>query len=62
MYLARVRVSSQYFPVLYCISYSCARKNSKEIVALAVVRVSSGYFPVSECISYSSQEGLRVSR
>ena len=28
MYLARVRVSSQYFPVLYCISYSCARKRS----------------------------------
>ena len=24
VYLARVRVSSQYFPVLYCISYSCA--------------------------------------
>ena len=28
VYLARVRVSSQYFPVLYCISYSCARKRS----------------------------------
>ena len=28
MYLARVRVSSQNFPVLYCISYSCARKRS----------------------------------
>ena len=26
--LARVRVSSQYFPVLDCISYSCARKRS----------------------------------
>ena len=28
MYLARVRVSSQYFPVFDCISYSCARKRS----------------------------------
>ena len=28
VYLARVRVSSQYFPVLDCISYSCARKRS----------------------------------
>ena len=28
MFLARVRVSSQYFPVLDCISYSCARKRS----------------------------------
>ena len=28
VYLARVRVSSQYFPVLYCISYSCAIKRS----------------------------------
>ena len=26
VFLARVRVSSQYFPVLDCISYSCARK------------------------------------
>ena len=26
--LARVRVSSQYFPVLYCVSFSCARKRS----------------------------------
>ena len=25
--LARVRVSSQYFPVLGCLSYSCARKS-----------------------------------
>ena len=23
-----VRVSSQYFPVLYCVSFSCARKRS----------------------------------
>ena len=28
MFLARVRVNSQYFPVLYCISYSCAIKRS----------------------------------
>ena len=28
LFLARVRVSSQYFPVLDCISYSCARKRS----------------------------------
>ena len=28
MFLARVRVNSQYFPVLYCISYSCASKRS----------------------------------
>ena len=29
MFLARVRVTSQYFPVLDCISYSCARKRSR---------------------------------
>ena len=28
VFLARVRVSRQYFPVLYCVSYSCARKRS----------------------------------
>ena len=28
VFLARVRFSSQYFPVLDCISYSCARKRS----------------------------------
>ena len=28
MFLVRVRVNSQYFPVLYCISYSCAIKRS----------------------------------
>ena len=28
MFLARVRVSNQYFPVLDCVSYSCARKRS----------------------------------
>ena len=28
MILARVRVSSQYFPVFDCVSYSCARKRS----------------------------------
>ena len=26
--LARISVSSQYFPVLDCVSYSCARKRS----------------------------------
>ena len=28
VFLSRVRVSSEYFPVLDCISYSCARKRS----------------------------------
>ena len=28
MFLARVRVISQYFSVLDCVSYSCARKRS----------------------------------
>ena len=28
VFLARVRVSSPYFPVLDCVSYSCARKSS----------------------------------
>ena len=28
VFLARVRVSRQYFPVLYCVSYRCARKRS----------------------------------
>ena len=28
MFLARVRISSQHFPVLDCISYSCAIKRS----------------------------------
>ena len=59
VFLARVRVSSQYFPVLYCVSYSCARKRSLLSMWLGV---SSGYFAVLECISYSTQEGLRVSR
>ena len=35
VFLARVRVCSQYFPVLDCISYSCARKRSW--LSLAVV-------------------------
>ena len=50
MFLARVRVSSQYFPV----GLDIIQLRKKEIVALAVVRVSSGYFPVLECISYST--------
>ena len=29
VFLARVRVTSQYFPVLDCIPYSCARKRSR---------------------------------
>ena len=46
VFLARVRVSSPYFPGfgLYIIQL-----RKKEIVALAVVRVSSGYFWVMEC-------------
>ena len=59
VYLARVRVSSQYFPVFDCISYSCARKRSWLSLWLGL---AVGSFPVSECISYSTQEGLRVSR
>ena len=57
MFLARVRVSSQYFPVLDCISYSCARKRSwlSPWLGLAVDIFQ-------ECMSYSTQEGLRVSR
>ena len=50
MYLARVRVSSQYFPVLYCTSYSCARKRSWVSLWLGL---AVDIFPVLECISYS---------
>ena len=46
MALAVVRVSSGYFPVLECISYSTY------FVYLARVRVSSQNFPVLDCISY----------
>ena len=28
VFLARVRVSNQYFPVLDCVTFSCARKRS----------------------------------
>ena len=28
MFLARVRVSSDFCPVLYCVSFSCTRKRS----------------------------------
>ena len=59
VYLARIRVSSQYFPVFDCISYSCARKRSWLSLWLGL---AVGRFPVLECISYSTQEGLRVSR
>ena len=50
MGLAVVRVSSGYFPVLECISYSFTRTIS---FFLARVRVSSQYFPVLDCILYS---------
>ena len=49
MGLAVIRVSSGYFPVLECISYS----TQERFVFLARVRVSSQYFPVLYCISYS---------
>ena len=52
LFLARVRVSSQYFPVLDCISYSCAKRDRGSRCGF----VGSGYFPVLECISYSTQE------
>ena len=56
---ARVRVSSQYFTVLDCVSYSCARK--KEIMALVMVRVSRQYFPVFGLyiVQYARRTGLR---
>ena len=50
MALAVVRVSSGYFPVLECISYSFIITIS---FFLARVRVSSQYFPVLDCILYS---------
>ena len=63
VFLARVRVSSQYFPVHTVaqdwVSYSCAvleryrTVRKKDFVFLARVRVSSQYFPVLDCISYS---------
>ena len=42
VFLARVRVSSPYFPVLDCISYSCARKRSWVSLWLGL----AVYFPV----------------
>ena len=54
VFLARVRVSSQYFPVLDCILYSCARKRPWRSLWLGL----AVYFPVLECISYSTQDGL----
>ena len=59
VFLARVRVSSQYFPVFDCISYSCARKRSGLSLWLGVA--VDFFSPVFGCISYSTQEEL-VSR
>ena len=59
MFLARVRVNSQYFPVLYCISYSCAIKRSW--LSLWLGLAVDFFSPVFGCISYSTQEEL-VSR
>ena len=60
VFLARVRVSNQYFPVLDCVSYSCARKRS---LTLAVSLWSAVYILlVLAWISYGTQEGIRVSR
>ena len=49
VFLARVRVSSQDFPVLDCILYSCAIKRSWLSLWLGLE---------VECISYIMQEGL----
>ena len=57
VFLARVRVSNQYFPVLDCVSYSCARKRSLLSLwlglAVDILQCSSPYFPVLDCVSYS---------
>ena len=42
--LARVRVSSQYFPVLDCVSYSCASS-----IILTSILTSSHWFPLVDC-------------
>ena len=57
--LASVRVSSQYFPVVDCITHSCARKRSWLSLWLGL---AVDIFPFLECVSYSTQEVLRVSR
>ena len=49
MALAVVRVSSGYFAVLECISYS----TQEGLRVRARVRVSSQYFPVLDCVSFS---------
>ena len=59
VFLARVRVSSPYFPVLDCTSYSCARRRSWLSLWLGL---AVDIFQFFECVSYSTQEGLRVSR
>ena len=56
---ARVRVRSQQFPVLDCISHSCARKRSWLSLWLGL---AVDIFQYLECIPYSTQERLRVSR
>ena len=59
VFLARVKVSSPYFPVLDCISYSCAIRRSWLSLWLGL---TVDIFQFLECVSYSTQEGLRVSR
>ena len=59
MFHARVRVRSQYFPVLDCILYSSARTRSWLSLWLWL---AVDIFQFLECVSYSTQEGLRVSR
>ena len=59
VFLARVRVSSQYFPVVDCITHSCARRRSWRSLWLGL---AVDIFQFLECVSYSTQEGLRVSR
>ena len=59
VFLAMVKVSSPYFPVLDCISYNCARRRSWLSLWLGL---AVDIFQFLECVSYSTQEGLRVSR
>ena len=57
--LVRVTVSSQYFPVVDCITHSCARKRSWLSLWLGL---AVDIFQYLECIPYSTQGRLRVSR
>ena len=49
---AGVRISSQYFPVLYCVSFSCARKRSWLYARRTVFPLGLGLAvdPVLQCI------------